>query len=1027
MQRAGMSRLLLGLSLAIWPLIQLNAGTFGKVLPIRGHISDIALDSRRGVLYAANYTTNRVEVVSLPDLKLGQPIGVDRQPGSLALSPDGRYLVVTQIQNPEEETATGFLGLTIVDLDANVKSAVALGVPPLAVAFGAGNMALVVTTKDYRLLDPATGTLATLRLGDMTTTGLPVPLATYPPEIIQASAGVSGDGQVVYVVAEGPDEIAVVTRFHTATRELRVVGIISSPLLGPRVVSVDQSGNTLLAGWALMNQAIVQLAQFPYPSGAYNIGGHVFDHNRNVIYAQMPVGAATNTTTPTAVTTTEAPVLHIVDPDNLTVRERIRLPENLAGRSLMSDDMQTMYAISDSGILKLPVGLLHQSPRVVSVQEDVLFLASGCDQRVMSKEIDIVDQGGGSTEFSLAASSQGVRIISSSGVTPATVRIEVDPVTFQNTKGTTSIALQILSNSAVNIPPPVRLLINTRDPNQRGSILNVPGKLVDILADPDRNRFYLLRQDKNLVLVYDGASLGKIAELRTGNTPTQMAMTTDKRYLMVANDNSQIATVHDLETLTQVSFIEFPPGNYPRSIAASNNAILATVRSVAEPLEGCDSPHTVDRIDLSRRIATALPTLGVYCNGVPEDSILTASPSGALVLMMAKDGTVALYEAASDTFVASRQDVTALGGAYAALSDDLFVGDNNILNTALVPQTQLETGTGASSGFTILDGMGLRVTSPGAGKPGVLQRVDLTNYYSIRPTQLVESPVLAQSLLTASVGQVGQTILPFTRSLALLPGQRLILVLSTSGVMVLPYNYDEAVAIPSVDSVTNTADGAAAVAPGGLITIRGQNLSPESAVSSSLPLPTILGSVCVAVNGTPIPLIRVSQGLISGQLTFDHVGSASLIVRNAGGMSSPFGFNILSTAAAVFRSGQAGPDTGIATVVRARNADLVTPSNPIHPDEMIVIYATGLGQVSPAVKAGAAAPADPLAYTVVEPTVKLGDLQLGITYAGLVPGQAGVYQINAYVPRHPPTGVEVPLTISQGGYSTTLTVRVVDP
>ena len=89
MQRGRISRLLLGLSLAIWPLIQLNAGTFGKVLPIRGHISDIALDSRRGVLYAANYTTNRVEVVSLPDMKLGQPIGVDRQPAD---APEARGL-----------------------------------------------------------------------------------------------------------------------------------------------------------------------------------------------------------------------------------------------------------------------------------------------------------------------------------------------------------------------------------------------------------------------------------------------------------------------------------------------------------------------------------------------------------------------------------------------------------------------------------------------------------------------------------------------------------------------------------------------------------------------------------------------------------------------------------------------------------------------------------------------------------------------------------------------------------------------
>jgi len=37
----------------------------------------------------------------------------------------------------------------------------------------------------------------------------------------------------------------------------------------------------------------------------------------------------------------------------------------------------------------------------------------------------------------------------------------------------------------------------------------------------------------------------------------------------------------------------------------------------------------------------------------------------------------------------------------------------------------------------------------------------------------------------------------------------------------------------------------------------------------------------------------------------------------------------------------------------------------------------------------------------------------------------GVYQINAAVPSWVPLGMEVPLTISQGGYSTSLSVRVV--
>jgi len=43
------------------------AATFGTVVSIGGHASDIALDESRGLLYIANFTANRIEVMSLAD------------------------------------------------------------------------------------------------------------------------------------------------------------------------------------------------------------------------------------------------------------------------------------------------------------------------------------------------------------------------------------------------------------------------------------------------------------------------------------------------------------------------------------------------------------------------------------------------------------------------------------------------------------------------------------------------------------------------------------------------------------------------------------------------------------------------------------------------------------------------------------------------------------------------------------------------------------------------------------------------
>ena len=145
----------------------------------------------------------------------------------------------------------------------------------------------------------------------------------------------------------------------------------------------------------------------------------------------------------------------------------------------------------------------------------MVFQASGgiCDRKVISHEIDIVSTGGVATDFTLSTSAaQGVVITPASGTTPARVRIDVDSSVFHDQKGTVVVPLQISSVAGINIPPPVRLLINTRDPDQQGTIFNVPGKIVDVLADPVRNRFYVIRQDKNLVLVFDDTISSRSAQ-----------------------------------------------------------------------------------------------------------------------------------------------------------------------------------------------------------------------------------------------------------------------------------------------------------------------------------------------------------------------------------------------------------------------------------------------------------------------------------------------------------------------------------
>src|SRR6266496_1072860 len=80
-------------SAALWTPIG-RAANFGNVVPIAGSASDIALDESRGVLYIANFTANRIEVMSTADYSIRTSMNVAPQPGALALSPDSKFLLV---------------------------------------------------------------------------------------------------------------------------------------------------------------------------------------------------------------------------------------------------------------------------------------------------------------------------------------------------------------------------------------------------------------------------------------------------------------------------------------------------------------------------------------------------------------------------------------------------------------------------------------------------------------------------------------------------------------------------------------------------------------------------------------------------------------------------------------------------------------------------------------------------------------------------------------------------------------------
>jgi uncharacterized protein (TIGR03437 family) len=205
--------------------------------------------------------------------------------------------------------------------------------------------------------------------------------------------------------------------------------------------------------------------------------------------------------------------------------------------------------------------------------------------------------------------------------------------------------------------------------------------------------------------------------------------------------------------------------------------------------------------------------------------------------------------------------------------------------------------------------------------------------------------------------------------------------------------------------VLNAADYGTAVAPGTMVSIFGTNLAPRTAAASSVPLPTALEGVTVeAVTGTganALPLFFVSAGQINAQLPYSILGTTlDIRVRTAAGTSASQRITVATRAPRLFTRTMDGKGEGI--LLHGATYRLVTEAEPATPAEYLILYLTGLGEVSPAVQPGRpggdGGALGPLNQVTIPVTATLGGQSAPVVFAGLAPGFVGVYQLNLQVP-----------------------------
>ena len=214
--------------------------------------------------------------------------------------------------------------------------------------------------------------------------------------------------------------------------------------------------------------------------------------------------------------------------------------------------------------------------------------------------------------------------------------------------------------------------------------------------------------------------------------------------------------------------------------------------------------------------------------------------------------------------------------------------------------------------------------------------------------------------------------------------------------------------------VTMSGSIVAAVTPGSLTRIVGQNLTSSNATlsASQFPLPVQLAGASVTMNGTAAPLLSASPGTLIVQAPFELGGSsaASVVVANAGGQSATVNVPV-ATAQPVLETF----DGFEVAAFHSSTGGLVNVLSPAQSGEMITIYAYGLGAVTPAVPTGQASPGTPASATNAVASVTIGGLAAGVQSSNLAPGLIGTYVITVTVPAAP-SGLADTI-LSSGGQS----------
>lgn len=663
---------------------------FGTVVPLDGQPSDVVIDESRSRLYLVNSGANRVLIYNYDTQSTEGFIETGKYPSSAAMSMDGRYLYVANVDSAS---------MNVIEIDSQrVIQTVALPAKPEGVEVGADGRVLITTQGSGT--NNAQNTLLIFDVTQEVSQQL-IPVASPPPvttpnplpAVFVGRPATAFPGRLVRT-PNGQFIIGMVAINQTAASAQTTVFVYeaaSGTVLRNRtvtgqstVLAMSPDGTKFMAGSTLYDVATLnvvgQLSTANYPfivtttgnstiNLQNNFGGSAFSADGDLVYGAFNIAPGTPNTRPLA------DALIIASAKHLGVRLGIRLPESVLGRIVSTGDGSRLFAASESGIIDLPIGRLYEYPILAPDATTVFMALDPCNKGLARAAVQVNNIGSGKASYTAPVVTTALVTELTSGLAPSTINFVMEPGRsgVQRQAGTNvftgagsgngaPINIQLNSREAINFPNVIRVYMNFRQADQRGVIYPVPTTLTnaeglqELLLDEKRQRVYISNSGYNRIEVFDIRRQRFIEPIEVGQLPHSMAMSLDGGTLYVGNTGGESISIVDLDARKVTGEAQFPPLPRPGNQAA--------IRPVALGMSLAGLQFIMSNGGLWRLIgntATPRPASSIISPNsttttlaAPAQYSFASTPGGEYLVALAGNGNAYLYSALSDSYTVAR-------------------------------------------------------------------------------------------------------------------------------------------------------------------------------------------------------------------------------------------------------------------------------------------------------------------------------------------------------------------------------------